>query len=81
MRDLLAADDGCPVSELMARDLEVARVTEPADRAAWRVIDNGLAAVPVVDDRGRLVGVVTFDAAVARLAPQAWRTQAPRVFG
>jgi Mg/Co/Ni transporter MgtE len=34
----------------------------------------------VVNEHGQLLGAVTVDAAVAQVAPRAWRSQAPRVF-
>jgi magnesium transporter len=80
VRDLLIADDTCPLEELMQADLETIDPLEPARAAAQRVIDNSLAALPVVAHDGRLLGAITADAAVAKVAPRAWREQAPRVF-
>jgi magnesium transporter len=80
LRDLLLADDSQSISDVMSVPLEVIDPLEPADRAAQRVIDNSLAALPVVGRNSQLIGAITADAAVARLAPRAWREQAPRVF-
>jgi magnesium transporter len=80
LRNLLLADDTARIEDVMRRDLETIDPLEPARRAAERVTNSHLAAVPVVDRDGRLLGVVTIDAAVAQVAPQAWAAQAPRVF-
>jgi len=39
-----------------------------------------MAALPVIGDEGQIVGLVTVNAAVAKVAPSGWRTQAPRIF-
>src|SRR4029450_7026838 len=53
---------------------------ESARAAAYRVLTSHLAALPVVGEAGRFLGVVTIDAALAQVAPQSWRGQARRVF-
>jgi Mg/Co/Ni transporter MgtE len=53
---------------------------EPAAAAARRVAEQHLAALPVVSRDGRLLGAITVDAAMAHIAPAAWRDLAPRVF-
>jgi Mg/Co/Ni transporter MgtE len=49
-------------------------------QAARQVAEQGLAALPVVARDGRLLGAITIDAALAQIAPPAWRGQAARVF-
>jgi magnesium transporter len=80
LRDFLVADDGRRLGEIMNRHLVMIDPLESAVEAARRVSDNGLAALPVVAGDGRLLGAVTFDAAIKQIAPPAWRAQAPRVF-
>lgn len=80
LRDLLIADEECVVQEIMQRYLVTSQPLEPARTAAYRLIDSGLAALPVVGDNGQVLGAITVDAAVAQVAPARWRTQAPRVF-
>ena len=74
------ADDAVLIDDAMRRDLETIDPLEPAHRAAEQVSNSQLAAVPVISEGGRLLGAVTIDAAVARIAPPAWAAQAPRVF-
>jgi len=80
LRELLIADEERCVREVMQRYLVTSQPLEPAHTAAYRLIDSGLAALPVVGDDGQVLGALTVDAAVAQVAPARWRTQAPRVF-
>ncbi len=80
LRSLLTLDDEQKLEEVMDPYLTTLNPLDSAIDAAYRVINSGLAAMPVVGKDGELVGVVTVDAAVAQVAPQSWRTQAPRVF-
>jgi CBS domain-containing protein len=80
LRDLLRAEDERRVEELMHVYLVLLHPLESARAAAYRVLTSHLAALPVVGEAGRFLGVVTIDAALAQVAPQSWRGQAPRVF-
>ncbi len=80
LRNLITADDDERLEEIMDPYLTTLDPLSPAAEAAYRVIESHLAALPVAGDEGQLLGVVTVDAAVAQVAPQAWSTQAPRVF-
>jgi magnesium transporter len=61
LRELLAAPPGAAVSEIAWS--EVQHVVASADRSevVRKTSDYGLVAIPVVDDRKRLLGVVTVD--------------------
>jgi Mg/Co/Ni transporter MgtE len=80
LRNLLIAEEERRIEELMNSYLVILHPFESARAAAYRVINSHLAALPVVGPEGRLLGVVTVDAAVTQVAPQSWSTQAPRVF-
>ena len=80
LRDLLVGDDECLLRDIMQPYLVTSHPLEPAHQVAYRLIDSGLAALPVVGHNGQLLGAITVDAAVAQVAPTSWRTQAPRVF-
>jgi CBS domain-containing protein len=80
LRDLLIGADECLLRDIMQSYLMTCHPLEPAQQVAYRLIDSGLAALPVVGHNGQLLGAVTVDAAVAQVAPDSWRTQAPRVF-
>ena len=80
LRDLIVASDDAPLCEVMRRQLLTIDALDSALAAAWQVIEQHLAALPVVARDGRLLGVVTVDAAVAQVAPVPWRQDAPRLF-
>lgn len=80
LRDLLVAGPDRPIRQVMSRATVTADPLEPAHRVAERIAETHLNALPVVARDGRLLGAVTIDAAMAQLAPEAWRSQAPRVF-
>jgi CBS domain-containing protein len=48
-----------PVHEFMQRNVETATPNDPVKLIAQRLIDGGLTGLPVIDDTGALVGVVT----------------------
>jgi len=80
LRQLLLANQDQAVATIMSAAQLTAAPLEPARDAAHRLIDNQLGALPVVAHDGRLIGTVTLDAAVALVAPAAWRDRAPRIF-
>ena len=80
IRYLLTADDNQTLEEIMDKKVLTLDALESADEASFKVIESQLAALPVVAPDGQLLGAVTVDAAVLQAAPQAWGTQAPRIF-
>ena len=80
LRQLLTAEDDQSMEELMNPYLITLSPFDSPDKAAYRLLNSQLAALPVVGGEGQLLGTVTIDAAVLQLAPRSWRTQAPRVF-
>ena len=63
LRSVMGADPATPISDLM-NDAVTARARESAESAARRSAEERLIALPVVDDEGRLVGILTFDDAL-----------------
>jgi magnesium transporter len=80
LRNLVTADDGQQLEEIMDPYLTTLNPLSSAKEGAYRVIDSHMAALPVVAEDGRLLGLVTVDAAILQVAPPNWRTQAPRIF-
>ncbi|HEX3558290.1 MAG TPA: CBS domain-containing protein [Pyrinomonadaceae bacterium] len=78
LRNLIVADPQARVEEFMDPYVTTLAPLESAGEAARRVINSHLPAMPVVGKDRRLLGVVTFDAAVAQAAPSSWSAQAPR---
>jgi len=62
---LLRTDRPVPVSEIMDTDLKLIPAAMDQENVAFLFRQYGLASAPVVDDPGRLVGVITVDDVVA----------------
>lgn len=61
LRSLIVAPPTKLVSELMTRETISVRVDDDQEEVVRRMTDYDLLAIPVVDDAGRLVGIVTYD--------------------
>ncbi|MFN3686247.1 magnesium transporter [Salinarimonas sp.] len=73
LRDLLLAAGTKRVSDVMRRDPVTVRASAPKGEAARKVADYDLIALPVLDERARLVGIVTTDDAMDVQAEEATR--------
>lgn len=58
-RDIVRRSDKRRVADVMSRDLVTTRPDSPAHMAASMMLDFRIGSIPVVDDDGALVGVVT----------------------
>jgi Mg/Co/Ni transporter MgtE len=81
LRDLLLADPEAAVADVMETDLQVVTPNTPARTVARIIAEYNLLALPVVDEEGRLLGIVTVDDAMELMLPEGWRRRLPRVFG
>jgi CBS domain-containing protein/sporulation protein YlmC with PRC-barrel domain len=81
LRDLIVAQPGTPIGDVMIREPVAVGALAGEDQVAEVVAHYNLLAVPVVDDDGRLVGIVTIDDAIDTVIPAAWKKRLPRVFG
>jgi magnesium transporter len=79
LRDLVVADPAVPVEQVMSLHLMTLDPLESAAVAARRVLDSGLAALPVISRDGELLGIVPMDNALTLTAPRSWRAEAPRL--
>lgn len=57
--DLIGNPDEDQIAMLMSRELVTATVSEDIEAVAQKMIENNVRRVPVVDDEGDLVGIVT----------------------
>jgi CBS domain-containing protein len=80
LRDFLVADEASRVDAIMNEQLFSVGPLESAQVAARHLVDNHLMAIPVVGRDHRFLGAVTIDAAMAQIAPPAWREQGLRIF-
>jgi len=58
-RDLLLADDADPIFKVMSQDLIVAHPEMEVTDAARVILRSGIQKLPVVDDAGNLVGIIS----------------------
>ncbi|MDZ5603986.1 magnesium transporter [Pseudomonas sp. RP23018S] len=64
LRELILALPDCPVDRLMTRKVLSVGVSTPQEDVARLIRAHDLLAVPVIDDAGRLVGIITCDEAM-----------------
>jgi magnesium transporter len=64
LRDLILARPDTPIAEIMKPEAVRARVSDDQQEVARTIARYDLLALPVVDDAGRLVGIVTHDDAM-----------------
>ncbi|MDH3529401.1 MAG: CBS domain-containing protein [Acidobacteriota bacterium] len=70
MRSILLADQSATLSEIMREEFRSAKPDDPAEEAALRIAEYNLLALPVVDDHGSILGIVTVDDAMEILLPK-----------
>ncbi len=80
LRDLIVARPETPVRDVMIDDPVAVNVNAHQDEVAEVVAHYNLLAVPVVDDNGVILGIVTVDDALDTVIPTAWKKRLPRVF-
>ncbi len=61
LRDLILARPDAKLSDLMTRDIIAVRVDDDQEEVARELARYDFLAIPVVDDRNRLVGIITHD--------------------
>ena len=80
LRELVLAQPDTPVADFMERRVVVVQLTDAQEKVAQIVAKYNLLAVPVVDDAGRLHGIVTADDALDKILPTAWKKRLPRLY-
>ncbi len=78
LRDLIVARPSTPISEVMHPEPVTVQALADEDEVAQVVARYNLLAVPVVDDDGRMLGIVTVDDAIDTVLPEAWKRRLPR---
>jgi len=81
LRNLILADPSAPLEDVMRGDLQVAHPDDNAADVAQKVAEYNLLALPVVDESGDILGIVTVDDAIEILLPKGWRQRLPKMFG
>ena len=81
LRSLILADPSAPLEEVMRTEFQQADPSEPANEVAKRIAEYNLLALPVIDEGGDILGIITVDDAMEILLPKDWRQRLPRLFG
>jgi Mg/Co/Ni transporter MgtE len=81
LRSLILADPAVSLEEMMRTEFQLASPDEPAKDVAQRIAEYNLLALPVVDQSGDILGIVTVDDAMELLLPREGRQRLPRLFG
>jgi magnesium transporter len=81
LRNLILAASSAPLSEVMRTEIQTAHVDDAATEVAHKIAEYNLLALPVVDEEGDILGIITVDDAMEILLPKDWRHRLPKVFG
>jgi len=81
LRSLILADPAMPLEDAMRTKFQKAEPDEPAKEVAQRIAEYNLLALPVIDESGDILGIITVDDAMEILLPKDWRQRLPRLFG
>ena len=79
LRSLILADPSAPLERVMRTEIQVAHVNDDATEVAQKISEYNLLALPVVDEAGDILGIVTVDDAMELLLPKDWRQRLPRL--
>jgi len=66
---------------VMRDEYQSAHPDDPAREVAEKIAEYNLLALPVIDDLGDILGIVTVDDAMELLLPKDWRQRLPKIFG
>jgi magnesium transporter len=80
LRGLIVADPDTPVREFLRPDPISVTLDTDAAEVGHAIARYNLLALPVVDEAGRLQGIVTVDDALERALGEGWRKRLPEVF-
>ena len=73
LRSLILADPSVPLEEVMRTEFQRADPEESAKEVAQRIAEYNLLALPVIDESGDILGIITVDDAMEILLPKDWR--------
>jgi Mg2+ transporter MgtE len=79
LRDLIVADPKTTISEVMVHNPRFVYTEDHADNVAQTISRYNLLALPVVDEAGKLAGIITVDDMMERLLPPERRRKLPQL--
>lgn len=81
LRDLIMADPQARIANIMETDVVTASPGAPLEELAQVMAKYNLLSLPVVDEAGKIEGMVTVDDVLGLIIPEEWKRRMPRVFG
>ena len=81
LRNLILSDPSAPLEQVMRTEVQVAQPDDSAAEVAHKIAEYNLLALPVIDESGDILGIVTVDDAIEILLPKDWRQRLPKMFG
>ncbi|MBC7911471.1 MAG: CBS domain-containing protein [Pyrinomonadaceae bacterium] len=81
LRSLILAEPDAPLKEVMREEFQKAHPDDAAREVAQKIAEYNLLALPVLDDAGEILGIITVDDAMELLLPKGWRQRLPKLFG
>jgi Mg/Co/Ni transporter MgtE len=81
LRSLILAEPGAPLEEVMRDEFQTAHADDSAREVSQKIAEYNLLALPVVDEAGDILGIITVDDAMEMLLPKGWRQRMPKLFG
>jgi CBS domain-containing protein len=81
LRSLILAEPEAPLSNVMRHEFQTAHPDDAARDVAEKIAEYNLLALPVLDEGGEILGIITVDDAMEMLLPKGWRQRLPRLFG
>lgn len=80
LQDLVLAKPQTPVKDFMLSRLITVNLLDKQEDVAQAVSKYNFLALPVIDEEGRLHGIVTADDALDKIIPTAWKKRLPRMY-
>jgi CBS domain-containing protein len=81
LRSLILADPSAPLEDVMRDEFQTAHPDDSAKEVAQKIAEYNLLALPVLDEAGEILGIITVDDAMEILLPKGWRQRLPRLSG
>jgi len=80
LRSLILAATDAPLADVMRDEFQTAHPDDAARDVAEKIAEYNLLALPVLDEAGDILGIITVDDAMEMLLPKGWRQRLPRLF-
>lgn len=81
LRSLILAEPDAPLADVMRDEFQTAHPDDAAREVSEKIAEYNLLALPVLDEAGDILGIITVDDAMELLLPKGWRQRLPKLFG